>query len=137
VRASRPRERAARAGRRDRDGQTRRSQPRVAAATSWASTSYRASSRSRDRATSEGLAIEFVEGDAEELPVADASFDAVVSVFGAMFAPDQERTAALLQRACRSGGTIAMANWTLDLAPFFGIVAAYAPPPPGLESPLR
>ena len=91
----------------------------------------------RARSAAEGLEIEFVEGDAEELPVADASFDAVVSVFGAMFAPDQERVAAEFLRACRSGGTIAMANWTLDLAPFFGIVAAYAPPPPGLESPLR
>jgi ubiquinone/menaquinone biosynthesis C-methylase UbiE len=91
----------------------------------------------RARAAAEGLDVELVEGDAEALPVADASFDAVLSVFGAMFAPDQERTAAELLRACRPGGTIAMANWTLDLAPFFGIVATYAPPPPGLESPLR
>jgi ubiquinone/menaquinone biosynthesis C-methylase UbiE len=91
----------------------------------------------RARAAAEGLEVRFLESDAEALPVPDASFDAVVSVFGAIFAPDQERAAAELLRACRPGGTIAMANWTLDLAAFFGIVAAYAPPPPELESPLR
>ncbi len=56
--------------------------------------------------------IELVEGDAQALPFADASFDAVVSVVGAMFAPDQRRTAAEMLRVCRPGGTIALANWT-------------------------
>jgi ubiquinone/menaquinone biosynthesis C-methylase UbiE len=89
------------------------------------------------RAAAEGLDVALLEGDADSLPVADASFDAVLSVFGAMFAPDQERTAAELLRVCRPGGVIAMANWTPDLEAFFGIVATYAPPPPGLGSPLR
>ena len=91
----------------------------------------------RARAESEGLTAAFVEGDAEALPVPDASFDVVVSVFGAMFAPDQVRTARELLRACRPGGKVAMANWTFDLAAFFGVVATYAPPPEGLEPPLR
>jgi ubiquinone/menaquinone biosynthesis C-methylase UbiE len=91
----------------------------------------------RARAASEGLDAEFVEGDAQSLPFPDESFDAVISVFGAMFAPDQRRVSAELLRACRPGGTVAMANWTPSLAPFFGIVAGYAPPPPdGVESPL-
>ena len=91
----------------------------------------------RVRAAAEGLDAEFVEGDAEQLPFPDASFDAVLSVFGAMFAPDQRLVARELLRVCRPGGRIAMANWTPALAPFFDIVAAYAPPPPGVDSPLR
>jgi SAM-dependent methyltransferase len=90
----------------------------------------------RARAATEGLEAEFVEGDAESLPFADASFDAVLSVFGAMFAPDQHAVARELLRVCRPGGTIAMANWTPALASFFGIVANYAPPPDGIDSPL-
>lgn len=90
----------------------------------------------RARAAAEGLEAEFIEGDAENLPFTDASFDAVLSVFGAMFAPDQRRVAQELLRVCRPGGTIGMANWTPALAPFFGIVAKYAPPPDGIESPL-
>ena len=60
--------------------------------------------RGRERAAAEGLDVEFVEGDAQELPFEDASFDVVLSTFGAMFAPDQEKTAAELLRVCRSGG---------------------------------
>ena len=90
----------------------------------------------RVRAAAEGLDAQFVEGDAEQLPFPDASFDAVLSVFGAMFAPDQHRVARELLRVCRPGGRIAMANWTPALAPFFEIVAAYAPPPAGIDSPL-
>jgi SAM-dependent methyltransferase len=90
----------------------------------------------RARAAAEGLDVQFVEGDAESLPFADASFDAVLSVFGAMFAPDQHRVARELLRVCRPGGTIAMANWTPALAEFFGIVANYAPPPDGIDPPL-
>ena len=66
----------------------------------------------RDRATAEGLAITFEEGDAEALPYEDASFDAVVSLIGAMFAPRPDLVAAELTRVCRAGGMIAMANWT-------------------------
>ena len=90
----------------------------------------------RLRAAAEGLEAQFVVGDAEQLPFPDGSFDAVLSVFGAMFAPDQRAVARELLRVCRPGGTIAMANWTPALAPFFGIVASYAPPPDGIESPL-
>ena len=90
----------------------------------------------RARASSEALEVAFVEGDAESLPFPDASFDAALSVFGAMFAPDQHRVARELLRVCRPGGTIAMANWTPALASFFGIVAKYAPPPAGIDSPL-
>ena len=79
-----------------------------------------------------------VEGDAEALPFADESFDAVTSVFGAMFAPDQERAAAELVRACRPGGTIALASWTPDgfIGELFRTVAKHVPPPPGVPSPM-
>lgn len=62
----------------------------------------------RERAAEEGLDITFVEGNAESLPYEDASFDRVVSIFGAMFAPDQEKTAAELLRVRRPGGVIAV-----------------------------
>src|SRR5215831_2475258 len=68
--------------------------------------------RARTRAAAEGLNISFEEGDAEALPYEDAQFDAVTSMFGAMFAPRPELVAAELSRVCRPGGTIAMANWT-------------------------
>ena len=67
--------------------------------------------RARQRAQAEGLAVEFLEADAEALPFPDASFDVVLSVVGVMFAPDQERAAAELVRVCRPGGTIALANY--------------------------
>ena len=70
--------------------------------------------RGRERAAAEGLAVELLEGDAEALPFPDASFDAVTSVFGTMFAPDHAKTAAELLRVCRPGGTIALASWTPD-----------------------
>src|ERR671910_1898177 len=68
--------------------------------------------RGRARAAAEGLTITFQEGDAEALPVPDASYDVVLSTFGSMFAPNQEQTARELLRACRSGGRIGLANWT-------------------------
>lgn len=68
--------------------------------------------QARTRAAAEGLEITFEEGDAEALPYEDAQFDAVTSMFGAMFAPRPELVAAELTRVCRPGGTIAMANWT-------------------------
>jgi len=93
--------------------------------------------RGRARAAVEGLAAEFREGDAEALPVPDASFDAVLSVFGVMFAPDQERAASELLRACRPGGVVALANWTPDgfIGELFRTVSRYVPPPAGLQSP--
>jgi len=68
--------------------------------------------RARERARVEGLSAHFQEADAEELPFADASFDVVTSLVGAMFAPRPELVARELLRVCRPGGMIAMANWT-------------------------
>jgi ubiquinone/menaquinone biosynthesis C-methylase UbiE len=94
--------------------------------------------RGRERAAAERLEIEFVEADAQDLPFEDASFDVVVSVYGAMFAPDQERTAAELLRVTRPGGRIGMANWTPEggVGGMFMTVAKHAPPPPGINPPL-
>jgi SAM-dependent methyltransferase len=95
--------------------------------------------RAQYRAAAEGLEIETVVGDAQALPFPDRAFDAVISVVGAMFAPDQRRTAAEMLRVCRSGGTIALANWTPEgfIGQLFRTVGAYVPPPPGLAPPPR
>jgi len=94
--------------------------------------------RARERATAEGLEVEFQEADAEALPFEEASFDAVTSVFGSMFAPNHEQTAAELLRVCRPGGTIALASWTPDsfIGQLFRTVAGHVPPPAGVQSPL-
>jgi ubiquinone/menaquinone biosynthesis C-methylase UbiE len=93
--------------------------------------------RGRVRAAAERLTIAFQEGDAEEIPFPDASFDAVLSTFGAMFAPNQERTARELVRVCRPGGKIGMANWTPEgfAGQLFRTVAKFVPPLPGLKPP--
>jgi ubiquinone/menaquinone biosynthesis C-methylase UbiE len=95
--------------------------------------------RARERAAVERLDIRFDEGDAEHLPYADGVFDTVMSTFGAMFAPDQERAARELLRVCRPGGRIALTNWTPEgfVGQWFQVTARYAPPPPGLKPPLR
>jgi ubiquinone/menaquinone biosynthesis C-methylase UbiE len=96
--------------------------------------------RARERAAAERFAIEFVEGDAQELPFEESSVDVVLSSFGAMFAPDQERTAGELLRVCGPGGRIAMANWTPEGViggGIFAVTAKHAPPPPGIQSPMR
>jgi SAM-dependent methyltransferase len=95
--------------------------------------------QARARAEAEGLTIGFDEGDAESLPYADAAFDVVVSMFGAMFAPRPELVAAELVRVCRSGGQIAMANWTPDgfIGQMFKVGGKYVPPPPSMPSPLK
>ena len=94
--------------------------------------------RGRRRAAPEGLRIDFREGDAEQLPFADASFDAVISVFGSMFAPDHEQTAREMLRVTRPGGTIGLASWTPDgfLGDLFRTVAEFALPPPAVASPM-
>ena len=91
--------------------------------------------RARARAAAEGLDIDFAEADAEALPYADGSFDAVVSVVGVMFAPDQERAAAELVRVTRPGGKIALASWTPEgfIGDLLRVVVRYAPPPPGVR----
>jgi SAM-dependent methyltransferase len=95
--------------------------------------------RGRARAAAEGLDVEFVEGDAENLPFPDASFDAVTSIYGAMFAPDHDRAAAELARVCRPGGRIALASWTPDgfIGETFQVFTRYLPPAPGLRPPVR
>jgi ubiquinone/menaquinone biosynthesis C-methylase UbiE len=70
--------------------------------------------KARRAADNEGLAIRFDEGDCQELPYADAEFDAVASAFGVIFAPDQERAASELARVCRSGGRLALTAWPQD-----------------------
>ncbi len=94
--------------------------------------------RGRERADAEGLEIAFLEGDAEDIPFPDASFDVVLSTLGSMFAPDQEKAAGELLRVCRPGGKIAMANWTPDgfIGQMFRVTSRYAPPPPGLKPPV-
>ncbi len=94
--------------------------------------------RGRERAAAEGLSIDLREGDAEALPFPDSSFDASVSVFGSMFAPDHEQTAREIIRVTRPSGTIALASWTPDgfLGAFFQVVARFVAPPAGLESPM-
>src|SRR5688572_24482936 len=94
--------------------------------------------QARERAAAEGLDIKFDEGDAEALPYEDASFDAVVTMYGAMFAPRPELVAAELKRVCKPGGLIAMGNWTPTgfVGQMFKAAAAYVPPPPGMTSPV-
>ena len=93
--------------------------------------------RARERAAAERLDIEFREADAEALPFADGSFDVVVSTFGVMFTPDQDRAAAELVRVCRRGGKIGLANWTPDgfIGQLFKTIGKHVPPPAGVKSP--
>lgn len=94
--------------------------------------------RGRERAAAERLAIDFREGDAEALPFPDAAFDVVLSTFGAMFAPNQEKVARELLRVCRPGGKIGMANWTPEgwIGQLFRVTAQHVPPPAGLAAPV-
>jgi SAM-dependent methyltransferase len=94
--------------------------------------------RARIRAAAEGLHIDFQEGDATALAFPDASFDVVMSTFGAIFAPDPERTAYQMARVCRPGGKIAMANWTPEgmLGTLFRILANYSPDDAQWDSPV-
>jgi ubiquinone/menaquinone biosynthesis C-methylase UbiE len=93
--------------------------------------------RARERAAAERLAIEFREADAEALPFPNASFDVVVSTFGVMFTPDQDRAAAELIRVCRHGGKIGLANWTPEgfIGQVFKAIGKQIPPPAGVKSP--
>src|SRR3954462_15331181 len=95
--------------------------------------------RGRIRAAAEHLDVRFVEADAEDLRFPDASFDAVVSIYGVMFAPDHRRAAAEMARVCRPGGRIALASWTPDgfIGETFRVFARYFPPAPGLQPPVR
>jgi SAM-dependent methyltransferase len=94
----------------------------------------------RQRAGAAGLPVEWREGDCESLPFADATFDAVLSCVGVMFAPHHDASAAELLRVCRPGGTIALASWTPEgfVGELFATMKAFTPaPPPGsLPPPL-
>ena len=95
--------------------------------------------QARERAKSEGLSIQFDEGDAEQLPYEDESFDVVVTMFGAMFAPRPELVASELIRVCKSAGRIAMANWTPGgfIGQMFKTTGKHVTPPPNMPSPLK
>ncbi|HZM27905.1 MAG TPA: class I SAM-dependent methyltransferase [Gemmatimonadales bacterium] len=90
------------------------------------------------RAVAEGLAVDAREGDAEALPFADASFDTVVTMFGAMFAAHPQQAADELLRVTRPGGRIAMANWAPEgfIGSMLKVTVRYLPPPPGVPSVL-
>jgi ubiquinone/menaquinone biosynthesis C-methylase UbiE len=92
----------------------------------------------RARALAEGLDVEFLLGDAEDLPVESDSCDAVLSVFGTMFAPDHRRTAQEIVRVTRPGGTVGLASWTADgfIGEMFRVITAHVPAPAGVDSPL-
>ncbi len=91
----------------------------------------------RERAEAESLDIRFDEGDAEQLPYEDASFDIVFSLIGAMFAPQPLLVAAEMARVCRPGGRIIMGNWTPSgfVGQMFKTMAAHVPPPAGIPAP--
>jgi SAM-dependent methyltransferase len=91
----------------------------------------------RERSADAMVEIDFVEGDAQELPFEDASFDRVVSVFGHMFAPDHQRTAAEMRRVLRPGGAISIACWTPEgsIGRMFRTLAELVPPPPDATPP--
>ena len=91
----------------------------------------------RARALAEGHTIEFQEADAEDLPFPDASFDAVMSTFGVMFTPNQDKAASELARVCKPGGRIGLANWTPEsfIGQLFKTIGRYIPPAAGVKSP--
>lgn len=92
----------------------------------------------RRRADEARVKIDWVEGDAQDLPFEDAGFDRTLSVFGHMFAPDHERTAAEMKRVTRPDGRISICCWTPEgaIGRMFRTTAQLAPPPPGSSSPL-
>lgn len=93
----------------------------------------------QQRAEAEQLGVEFQVADAEALPYDDDSFDVVLSTFGVMFAPDHAQAAEEMLRVCRSGGRIAMANWTPEgyIGQMFKVLGKYLPPPAGLQTPSK
>jgi ubiquinone/menaquinone biosynthesis C-methylase UbiE len=103
------------------------------------STDYVASllDRGAERARAERLDVVFQVADVEALPFADARFDAVVSTFGVMFAPDHARSAAEMARVVRPGGRIGLANWTPDslIGRMFKVLGRYVPTPAGVQAP--
>ena len=114
----------------------------LAAARRWCdvvSTDYVSAllARGQARASAEGLAVQFQEADAENLPFSDGSFDVVLSTFGVMFTPNQEQAAIEMARVCKSGGKIGLANWTPSsfIGELFKLMGRYIPPPAGVKPP--
>ena len=93
----------------------------------------------RRRAEAERLTVKFEVADAEDLPYADGAYDVVLSTYGAMFAPNQPRTASELLRVTRAGGRIGVASWTPEgfIGDLFRVTGSFVSPPPGLASPMR
>jgi SAM-dependent methyltransferase len=93
--------------------------------------------QARLRAATERLSITFQTGDAEDLHFPEGAFDAVLSTFGVMFAPYQEKAAQELLRVCHSGGKIGLANWTPNgfIGEMFRVISRYIPQPPHLKPP--
>ncbi|TDD60376.1 class I SAM-dependent methyltransferase [Kribbella antibiotica] len=91
----------------------------------------------RDRAAAEHLPVTFIEGDAENLPLPDASYDVVLSTVGVMFAPNHQQAADELLRVTKPGGRIALSSWTPTgmVGQLFKTVTKWAPPPAGVQSP--
>jgi SAM-dependent methyltransferase len=114
----------------------------LAAARRWCdvtSTDYVAAllEAGRARAQAEGLPVRFEQADAEALPYEDGSFDVVMSTFGVMFTPDQQKAAQQMARVCKPGGLIGLANWTPEsfIGQVFKTLGKYLPPPQGVMSP--
>jgi SAM-dependent methyltransferase len=95
--------------------------------------------QARERAAAEKLPVRFAQGDAEDLPYEDGSFDVVVSLIGAMFAPRPQFVARELVRVCKPGGRIVMANWTPEgfVGQLFKTIGKHVPPPPIMASPPK
>jgi ubiquinone/menaquinone biosynthesis C-methylase UbiE len=95
--------------------------------------------RGKERARAERLEVNFRVADAEDLPFEDETFDAALSTFGVMFAPDHSRSAQELARVCRPGGRVGLANWTPEgfIGQMFKVLGRHVPPPAGGVSPLR
>jgi SAM-dependent methyltransferase len=93
--------------------------------------------RGRARASAEGLPVQFEPADAENLPYPDHSYDVVLSTFGVMFTPDQDKSAAEMVRVCKPGGRIGLANWTPGsfVGELFKLMSRYVPPAAGVKSP--
>lgn len=93
----------------------------------------------RQRAHGERFSMSYVEADAEALPFPAESFDTVLSTFGVMFTPDQERAASELVRVCKRGGKIGLANWTPDgfIGQLFKVIGRHVAPPAGVKPPAR
>lgn len=94
--------------------------------------------QARAKAAAEGLKVQVDEGDAEDLPYPDASFDVVMSLIGAMFAPRAELVASEMIRVCKPGGRIVMGNWTPEghIGQMFKVIGKHVPPPANFPSPL-